>query len=186
MVTIRVFDGQQGTYSHRMALKSRGFRFTSEPEPHWHIHVSEEAASELVDWGLKKGMAVETPYTKRSSNYRDVFFSSFEPNFNTKRYLCAYCGIPLHKEKVSVDHIVAVKRAQRSRFYLCLLHKWGYENVNDVRNLAPCCRRCNSRKGTKAGLWVIRGKLGIRKGFWCSVWAIELFIGLIAAFLFLQ
>ena len=32
------------------------------------------------------------------------------------------------------------------------------KGVNDISNLAPACRRCNRRKGSKGGLWIIRGR----------------------------
>lgn len=170
MVMVKVYDGRRKTYRYRKELKQMGFRFDSKPEAHWASEVSEDSLSGLEDWCFERRLEIETPYSKRSADYRRVFFEANEPNFGRERYLCVYCGLPIRKDRVAVDHLIAVKKAQRSRYYLNLLWKWGCENVNDIRNLVPSCRRCNSRKGTKAGIWVVRGLLGRKKGFWVAMW----------------
>ena len=170
MALVRVYDGRRKAYRYRKALKAMGFRFASEPAAHWWNEVSEDRVRELEEWCFERRLEIETPYTRRSTDYRKAFFGAFEPNLGKDRYLCVYCGLPVRKEKITVDHLIAVKRAQRSRVYLGLLRRWGCESVNDVRNLVPSCRRCNSRKGTKAGSWVVRGLLGRKKAFWVTVW----------------
>lgn len=32
------------------------------------------------------------------------------------------------------------------------------EGVNSLSNLVPACHKCNRRKGSKCGFWLIRGK----------------------------
>lgn len=50
------------------------------------------------------------------------------------------------------------------------------EDVNDVRNLAPACRRCNTKKGRQRRnlgaarhSWQVRGILGAAEGLFCGV-----------------
>lgn len=40
------------------------------------------------------------------------------------------------------------------------MKRMNIENINDQKNLVASCQLCNSRKGSKAGLWIIRGLLG--------------------------
>lgn len=174
MVFVRVFDGRSSTYRYRLELKRMGLRFSASPEPHWETEVSEDCLAEIEDWCFDRRLEIETPFSKRSNDYRKRFFEDCEPNFGRDRYLCVYCGLPIRKENVTVDHLIAVKKAQRSKFYLRRLQNQGFESVNDVRNLVPCCKRCNSHKGAKAGLWLVRGWLGKSKGFWYVGWVLEL------------
>mgnify|MGYP003314656917 CR=1 FL=1 len=172
LIEVCIYDGQKKTYHFRRELRKMGFRFQNEPDKCWY---SEVEASELValeDWCFKRRLEIETPYSKRSADYRKAFFEANTPNAGRSRYFCAYCGLPMRKDRITVDHLIAVKRAQQSRFYLNLLRKWGCDSVNDVRNLVPSCGRCNSRKGTKAGVWVLRGKLGRRAWFWVVKWSV--------------
>lgn len=47
---------------------------------------------------------------------------------------CHYCGCPLNPfVNWTVDHVLAVSKG----------------GTNDLDNLVPCCKSCNSRKGTK-------------------------------------
>lgn len=188
MAFIRVFDGRRRTYRYRQELRRLGLQFSANPEPHWKAEVSEDCLCELEDWCFDRKLEIETPFSRRSNDYRKVFFEACGPNFGKDKYLCVYCGFPIPKAKVTVDHLVAVKKAQRSRYYLRQLKGRGLKSVNDVLNLVPCCKRCNSRKGAKAGVWVFRGQLGRCKRFWYFVWVLELLsiFGLltVAAFVF--
>ena len=47
-------------------------------------------------------------------------------------------------------------------------------SVNDIRNLAPACRDCNSKKSDKMGLWVVRGWLGKYKLYWIILRIIQI------------
>ena len=47
---------------------------------------------------------------------------------------CAYCGKPLG-DNVTIDHIIPIVRG----------------GTNDIDNLVPCCRHCNSKKCDKTG-----------------------------------
>ena len=107
----------------------------------------------------------------RSAGYRSSFFRENKGIFGSGIYMCAYCGRLMGSGKTRVDHIIPVKKAGTSKFYQGLLKLRGIKNVNDVRNLAPSCERCNSRKSAYGGLWVIRGLFG---RIWIRVFLKEL------------
>lgn len=98
---------------------------------------------------------------ERAGNYRQVFFA------RTKGpYRCRYCHKKLQKNQVVVDHIVPVAKVQKTNTARIALAASGCRNVNDIRNLAPACQRCNSKKSDKMGIWVIRGWLGKYRFYW--------------------
>lgn len=101
---------------------------------------------------------------ERSSNYRQRFFASTQ-----EPYRCRYCHRRLSKEKVFIDHIIPVAKAQKNKGAKHLLKLKRCENVNSLRNLAPACKKCNSRKSDKMGLWVLRGWLGKYRLYWLFV-----------------
>lgn len=176
MGLVRVFDGKRKTYRYRADLKRLGFSYSPKPEPQWYCEVEDDRLAELEEWCFQRKLEIETPYSKRGWDYRKTFFEANEPNCGQERFFCAYCGLPVHRDKITVDHLIAVKKAQRSKFYLEKLRELDCESVNDVRNLVACCKRCNSRKGTKAGSWVLRGILGRHMGFWWFMWAVRLLL----------
>lgn len=88
----------------------------------------------------------------RNSSYRNQFLNAVPPVRG--KYRCVYCGRRVRPEKMQVDHVVAVHLAQKGFLPKLLVPK----GVNDISNLAPACRRCNRRKGSKGGLWIIRGR----------------------------
>ena len=97
---------------------------------------------------------------ERSTSYRKNFFAADYGLFGSGIYFCAYCGRPMRKNKVRVDHIIPVYLAGNSGKYRRLLALKGIRNVNDTKNLTASCVRCNGRKGSLGGLWVIRGYFG--------------------------
>lgn len=97
----------------------------------------------------------------RSSNYRANFFKAYEPP-----YRCRYCRKHLKKTDVFVDHIIPVGQSKTNINARMLLYLQNINNVNDVKNLAPSCEKCNKLKGDKMGFWVIRGILGKYTFYW--------------------
>ena len=87
----------------------------------------------------------------RSSNYRTAFMDTYPPKDG--HYRCVYCGKNIKFEEMEVDHVIAINRAKRNWLYRLCLH----DGVNSVSNLVPSCHRCNRKKGSKGGLWAIRG-----------------------------
>lgn len=104
-------------------------------------------------WHNVRTRAYESRWA-RSDDYRRVFFAHTSPP-----YECLYCGRYIGSDQMQVDHIVPVSAVKKSAYARWLLERKGIRNVNDIRNLAPSCRRCNARKGTKLGLWYIRACL---------------------------
>lgn len=173
---VKICDGRRSTYQYRKELRNHGFRYSSEPTPHWIADISDGELPQLEAWCFARRLALVSRVSERSSEYRKTFFEKNTGNAAEEKYFCAYCGRILKKDRVTVDHIISVKKAQTSRTYLGLLRKLGFETVNDVRNLVPSCRRCNSRKGPKGGLWILKGFLGKYRAFWIIVWLFYLVI----------
>ena len=98
---------------------------------------------------------------ERASNYRQTFFQ------RTKGpYRCRYCNKKLSKDKVFVDHIIPVAKTQKTVRAKMMLAMRRCGSVNDIRNLAPACKECNSKKSDKMGIWIIRGWLGKYTTYW--------------------
>ncbi len=97
----------------------------------------------------------------RSTDYRKKFFDYYKPP-----YRCRYCNKKLNEEKLTVDHIIPVYQVKVNQKARNLLYLFGVSDVNDVRNLAPACFKCNKAKDKKMGLWIIKGYLGKYKWFW--------------------
>lgn len=91
----------------------------------------------------------------RSTNYRTDFIDN-HPGWNGF-YVCAYCGKIIPKSKMEVDHVIPVSLSRKKRWYRFLLKG---KSVNDKSNMVASCSRCNRRKSNKAGLWMLRGKIG--------------------------
>ncbi len=97
----------------------------------------------------------------RSTNYRQIFFRTYKGS----EYRCLYCNRKLTKEGLQVDHIYPVRKA-KTKAGQRYLKRHGMDTVNDPKNLAAACPRCNKRKGAKGGIWLIKAKLGQYKWYW--------------------
>lgn len=104
-------------------------------------------------------MTYSTDFSKRSSDYRKTFYETYPGLFGKDIWLCAYCGRPLSRKTLTVDHLYPVAKARNERAEKRLKKK-GYEDINDPRNLVPACERCNKKKGQKTGRWIIKGYIG--------------------------
>jgi len=90
-----------------------------------------------------------------------------------------FCHRRIPDKKLCIDHIYPIYRTKTGNdFWLRLLR---IEDVNDVRNLAPACRRCNTKKGRNAGIWVLRAILGRYEAYWVlrKVCFVALVVGLV-------
>ena len=98
----------------------------------------------------------------RSSSYRRDFFAAYPRPLGG--YRCRYCHRHISDQKLTVDHIYPVYMTKTgNNFWMRLI---GIDNVNDVRNLAPACRRCNIKKGRKAGIWIVKAIVGKYEIYW--------------------
>lgn len=116
-----------------------------------------------------KFMGTPERYT-RGKDYRKTFFENKKGVFGSDVYLCAYCGRPIHKKKVTVDHLIPCHKVKHWGFGRLLMFMSGIRNVNDSKNLVAACHHCNSSKGSKMGFWLIRGMLGRHAFFWLFFW----------------
>ncbi len=114
----------------------------------------------------------------RSSNYRYIFFKTHKRPKNG--YRCLYCNRRLSSRYLQVDHIYPVRKA-KTKAGQKYLKRHGMHSVNDPKNLAPACSRCNKMKGAKGGIWLIRAKLGSYKWYWFfrNVFMVGLIVALV-------
>lgn len=98
---------------------------------------------------------------ERGSDYRKKFFEYYNPP-----YRCRYCNKPLTKNSMVIDHIIPISQVKKNTNARMKLYVRGISEVNDVRNLAPSCYKCNEKKGSKIGLWYWRALLGKYKAYW--------------------
>lgn len=108
---------------------------------------------------------INNSYGSRSSNYRSVFFKEHPPYFGDY-YFCTYCGRLIHKDKITVDHLYPVGIARKSITLQKKLQHKGISDINSPENLVPSCRKCNQKKSSKMGKWIIRGKIGKYPSLW--------------------
>lgn len=174
MVFVKVVDGKRKTYCLRKELRERGFSFSSLPEPHWYAEIADEDFETLKMWCFRKRLGMICSKNERSGDYRRRFFEGGQYKACNDKYFCSYCGRLLSEDKVCVDHVISVNKAQTSLFYFDLIERLGFESVNDVRNLVPACRRCNARKGAKGRIWVLKGFVGRFPAFWMVFRSVEL------------
>lgn len=118
---------------------------------------------------------INNDFGKRSTTYRAEYFKHNKPIYK-KFYRCVYCGRLLSRKKITVDHIYPVKKVNESTYYQDKLKRMGADSVNDYRNLVSACFRCNAKKSSKTGWWIIKAKIGSMKYYWLVVHIIEFII----------
>ncbi len=115
----------------------------------------------------------------RDDNYRKEFLKHNKGLFGCI-YICAYCGRPMLRSTMQVDHHLAINHVKHSP----MLKLWfGLNNiahnavnrikcavtgekfvkmqgVNVAYNLLPACPKCNNKKSDKGGMWTVRGYIG--------------------------
>ncbi len=102
---------------------------------------------------------IDNSYGRRSSNYRSDFFYFNKPIF-FGRYFCAYCGKPQSASKITVDHLYPIGKVRKDLRLQKRLSILGIDDINSEKNLVPACEKCNKKKGTKMGAWIINGMIG--------------------------
>lgn len=142
------------------------YNIKSKPGPYGSYFTIEANAKERKDIERKaKRCGIKyRVYDKkwdRSSDYRSEFFKH-----NSEPFRCRYCNKKLKKNEVVVDHIIPVGKVKKNSFARTLLYIQGISTVNDYRNLAPACNKCNKKKSDQMGFWIIRGFLGKYRLYW--------------------
>lgn len=167
-----------GSYKVELRKRRRSARFRQDRYPgfryvrtgsrarsyHWEAVVDGEELAAVRERARADGFEVRAVPAEmaRSSTYRRDFLAA-----NPGPHRCRYCRRRLGEGELTVDHLVPVALAQRSATARALLSLMGAEEgVNDPANLVPACPRCNSRKGCKGGLWILRGMLGRHRAYW--------------------
>lgn len=142
----------------------------------------------------KKDKAQPKSKWDRSTGYRTEFLK-YNPGFFGCLYFCVYCGKPITRKGMQVDHHIAINYVRHnpilklffginnifSNVFGRLVYgsKWKKnKGVNVTYNLLPACIRCNGLKKDKGGLWIIRGAIG------GTIWRILNFINVIFIKLF--
>lgn len=118
---------------------------------------------------------------ERSTNYRRNFFNRYHGILGTGIYHCSYCGKLLTKKRLRVDHLIPIYRVKEAGIGRVIMSLHGIRDINDTRNLVPSCESCNSRKGSKMGLWIVRGAVGRHYIFW-FILKLTIFAAMIYAF----
>ena len=119
------------------------------------------------EWASKYHLechVVDMKFT-RSDDYRRDYFAHNKPSTPAK-YRCVYCGRKLQYKDITVDHLYPVNGLMYRQSTRDAAKMFGIDGANDTKNLVAACRRCNSKKGTKTGIWVLRGVIGKHEGFW--------------------
>lgn len=95
---------------------------------------------------------------ERSDTYRKDFLKE-NPGILGGRYMCIYCHKLIPRERMQVDHLVAVNRLNKNPLWK-LVFMWNKAGVNSIMNLYPACSVCNIRKKDQGGKWIARGQIG--------------------------
>lgn len=95
---------------------------------------------------------------ERADNYRQEFLKE-NPGILFGHYMCIYCFRIISKERMQVDHLVAVNRLKKNPLWK-LLFMFSKDGVNTTMNLYPACATCNNHKKDKGGTWIVRGQIG--------------------------
>lgn len=168
-------QNQEKTYNLRISSKNKynpitkydstltanGFTYNERNDATWE---------DVNTWGLwarKYNIemhVVEMKYT-RSDTYRQEYFKHNKP-VQPAKYRCVYCGRKLLYKDVTVDHLYPINKLMYDPRVQKRAKRHGIDGANDVKNLVCACRCCNSKKGTKMGLWLLRGKIGRHPIVW--------------------
>lgn len=170
---IEIRNGRSKIYKHRHDLLSKGMKFNkrSYGRSFYSKKVTEAEKEELILYCKKHRLkyAVIDDVYMRDSHYRKEFLQGYDH----KWILCAYCGFPKRTKNITVDHIIPIDKAKKSKRTKKLLQWLHIENVNDKRNLAAACRKCNRRKSTQMGIWILRGFIGKSNIIWVLRWIVR-------------
>ncbi len=113
---------------------------------------------------------------ERSDSYRSDFLKRNKGFFGCL-YFCVYCGRPITRKNMQVDHHIAINFVKQNpllKLYFgtanIITNIFGSivygkdwkknKGVNVSYNLVPACEKCNKAKSDKGGTWIIRGLVG--------------------------
>lgn len=154
-----VTNQNQNTYKYRMKLYDFGLRYTNGK---WKLNTSsKQIAESIYRYCKRKKLYCEVIDDKyvRSGDYRKNFLQHYKKK-DGKYFRCAYCGKKLTNIDMTVDHILPIDKAQHESWCRAAMRLFGIQNINDVKNLAPACDRCNKKKGKKVRGYLLNGMTG--------------------------
>lgn len=162
-------------WQYRKKMKSFGLSYSKAERCYYAAIADPKLLQKIERYCFWHNLRFETCdlFSQRSSDYRKVFFRTYPPIFGDK-YFCAYCGRLYKKNWISIDHLYPVAKVRSNTKLKEHLKKIGASSVNDPKNLVPACLRCNQSKGTKTGLWILKGKIGRHQRLWIVRWVIRL------------
>lgn len=172
---VRISNGKRSIYKARLYLLQNGFDFHERAygKSFYQKEVTDKEEKEWVRYAKWHGYtihAIPKEYT-RSSDYRGTFFKNNNPSA-FGYYRCAYCGKRISRKDTTVDHIFPVNRLSYSQKARAMAKRYGIHGANEEKNLVAACRTCNSKKGTKMGIWIYQGFIGKSE----ILWRIRLFV----------
>lgn len=180
---IEISNGRKKIYSYRHLFREHGFHFEkrSYGKSFYTKSCNTIEEREFYKKLCKKNRLNYCEHKKeyaRSNDYRKIYLNNL--NARHKYELCAYCGIPIKREKFTVDHIIPIDKAKKTNRAKILMKLLKIKDVNDSSNLCIACKQCNNQKRTKMGVWIIRGFIGKNRYIWYLRWILRLLILLLA------
>lgn len=162
------FKRKRGAYNpfYNRNISSLGYDLTQISKYQYSIRFPDAKLNEVKRLLKKNKYLILHEYPdemSRSNNYRAIFFRTHPKPENG--YRCLYCNKRIPDHKIEVDHIFPVRRA-KTKYGQRFLKRHGINSVNDSRNLAAACHKCNRKKGSKGGMWLLRAMLGKYKWYW--------------------
>lgn len=165
--TIRVRSGANSVRRYRFSLWWKRYIFNprSNGRGFYEKDCSKWEKNKMFHFCRRRKLsldAVPTQYT-RSRNYRNEFLQKIKqyPGDTGARTAEENWQGEDHNRPYFPVHCMEEYPAVRRRAAL-----FGIRGSNDLKNLVPACRRCNLRKGTQMGWWIIKGFLGRTWWYW--------------------
>lgn len=188
IVIVRLSDGKNRLYNVHTYLASVGFTFNkrSAGNSFYEKEMTEEKASDWETFAKKNKLNIDIIPKEymRSTDYRDTYFKNNRPVVEAK-YRCAYCGKKIPFRETTIDHIFPINKLCYDPSVRKRAARWGINGANEEKNLVTACKSCNSKKGTKMGIWIYKGFLGKSESFWIFRKGIRI-LGIIAIILLLS
>lgn len=183
---VRIYDGKNKMYEHRGVLRNHGFSFYKKQYGKSYYECvlkTENAVNTWKEYCKHFGLKIEVIPKQylRDDEYRKRYFKENKPVVEAK-YRCAYCGRQLSYKDSTVDHLFPVHKLTHRQDVRDMAALFGIHGANESKNLVCACRSCNSRKGTKMGLWIVRGMLGRHENFWRLVHLVYAVLGVAACY----
>lgn len=168
-VYIRISNNKNNIYDYRVTLARSGFTFNKRAygKSFYELSTSEKETPKWENFAKRAGLRIDViPYAyARDTEYRNTYFKNNKPAIQA-RYRCAYCGKVLLYKDTTIDHIFPVNKLSYNKSVRNRAKTWGINGANEELNLVPACRKCNSKKSTKMGVWIYKGFIGKSEKLW--------------------